>query len=147
MTIPLSFLVLNSGALSFVSSLLNARYETYLQGSEDGAGFGTVLLLISKIFFIFFALSLPKTNDSSRYIAFLCLSAIFVYLGFFTWVIARLETYFGIFLILLLPNQLDAWKHGGISKLIIACAMLVYFALYVSNYNGLVPYVFLPEWE
>lgn len=143
LTVPLSFVILNSGALATIASILNPRYEMYLQG--EGAGFGTILLLLVKLSLIIFVLSLPKVRDSDRYIAFVCLSAIFLYLGLFTWVIARLEIYFGIFIVILLPNQLAAWKHGRLAKILLGVVFLVYFAIYISNYNALIPFAVVPE--
>ncbi len=52
-----------------------------------------------------------------------------------------MQLYFGIFLVLVLPNQLTmtpAWRRG-IAVLLILASM-VYFGFYLHNYGDLLPY-------
>jgi hypothetical protein len=143
-TVPLSYVLVQSGALQVLASALNSRYETYLQ-QADGAGVGTVLRLLVVLALIFLALSLPRVKDADRYIVFVCFSAIFLYLGFFTWVAARLDLYFSSFFVLLIPNQLAQWRHGMVTKWILSLFLLVYFAIYISSYNAVIPYSVVPD--
>lgn len=138
-----SFLLLRSGLAAQVASALNPRYETYLD--DEGAGLGTWLVFAIRVLIIFIALASPRTNETSKYLAFVCVSAVVLLLGTTNVVFARFEPYFGIFVVLLLPNQLNASKHRGLIIPVLVVGSLVYFGLHISSFNGVLPYAVVPE--
>jgi EpsG family len=143
-TVSFSGAILNSGVVALVPTDLNPRFGSYL--TSEGAGIGTILVLTSRILFVAFSLFLPRlTNETNRQISLLMLSPVCLYLGLSTWVVARLEMYFGIFLILLLPNQLSIWRHGATAKKVLSLLLFIYFGFYISKYNNIIPYTLIPE--
>ena len=53
--------------------------------------------------------------------------------------LARFDIYFSIFLILAVPNALAYGRRPLTQLAVLACA-LVYFAMFVTNYAGLIGY-------
>jgi hypothetical protein len=139
----LSLLLLRSGLAVQFASALNPRYETYLD--DAGAGLGTWFVFAIRVLIIFIALASPRTDETSKYLAFVCVSAVVLLLGTTNVVFARFEPYFGIFAVLLLPNQLTVSKQRGLIIPALVVGSLVYFGFHISSFNGVVPYTVIPE--
>ncbi|WLQ07129.1 EpsG family protein [Arthrobacter oryzae] len=138
-----SYFLLQSGLAGALASSLNPRYETYLD--DEGAGLGTWLVLAVRILLIVFAMAAPASKETSRYIAFVTISAVVLLLGTTNVVIARFEPYFGIFLILLLPNVLMNSRNSVLLRWTLMLGSLIYFGFYILSFNGVVPYRVIPE--
>ncbi len=138
-----SFLILRSGLAVQLASALNPRYETYLD--DAGAGLGTWLVFATRVLIIFLALTSPRTEETSRHLAFVCVSAVVLLLGTTNVVFARFEPYFGIFVVLMVPNQLSTSKHRGFVIPLLILGSLVYFGFHISSFNAVVPYTVIPE--
>lgn len=138
-----SFLLLRSGLAAQAASALNPRYESYLD--DVGAGLGTWLVFGIRVLIIFITLISPRSDESSRYLAFVCVSAVVLLLGTTNVVFARFEPYFGIFVVLLLPNQLSSSRHRRLIIPLLVLGSLVYFGFHISSFNAVVPYTVIPE--
>lgn len=139
----LSFLLLRSGLAARLASALNPRYETYLD--DAGAGLGTWLVLGARVLIIFLALASPRTDETAKYLAYVCVSAVVLLLGTTNVVFARFEPYFGIYVVLLLPSQLSQLKHRTAIISLLIISSLIYFGFHISSFNAVVPYVLIPE--
>ncbi len=140
-----SLALLNSQIVGVLAVALNSRYETYLEGS--GAGLGTWMMFGVRLFFIILCLSLPRSRQTTTYLAYVCVSAMVLILGTTYVVIARFEPYFGIFLALLIPNLLSEQARPIFRDLRwpLALGCLIYFGFYVTAFNRVVPYEVVPE--
>lgn len=126
---------------SFLGSLLNSlndRYDGYLVG--DAAGLGTYLVILSRIALLIYALHLGLSEYSNRYGTYVLIGLAFLIIGTQSIAVSRMELYFGIFLILLIPNQLKNHPNTGMHKAIIISFGVVYLAQYLMNWGDLVPY-------
>jgi len=137
--VPLGIAFLTSPASSSIMASLSDRYEGYLQA--EAAGIGTVLVLAVRIILIALSLSMPRDKQDSRHLAYVTASVVVLGVGSATWVIGRLEPYFGVFLIILIANQLARSRTGSTWRWLIGIGAVVYFCFHVSAYNGLLPYM------
>ncbi|MEL4320078.1 EpsG family protein [Leifsonia sp. YIM 134122] len=127
-------------ALLDVLSTLNSRYETYADDLGQAGGVGVFLLLAMRLALLVVAFRLPFPEGTVRWLAFVCVGTAFLALGTQSVVVARMDQYFGIFLLLLLPNQLSATKNPVPAKLALIVLGAAHLILYVTNYAGLLPY-------
>lgn len=123
---------------------VNARYGTYLD-EADAAGTGTVLMALIRVVLIFVLIAMMRRLDDvergeHRWLSFALVSAVVLLLGSVAMEIARLEPYFGIFLVVLIPSLLTRLKHRNTATFLFAFVALVYFGIHTSAYNGLLPY-------
>lgn len=139
----LSLLLLRSGLAARLASALNPRYETYLD--DAGAGIGTWLVLGVRVLIIFLALASPRTDETGRYLAYVCVSAVVLLLGTTNVVFARFEPYFGIYVVLLIPSQLSQLRHRTAITTFLVISSLIYFGFHISSFNAVVPYAVIPE--
>jgi hypothetical protein len=63
----------------------------------------------------------------------------FLIVGLNSVVLARMELYFGVFLVLLIPNRI-AERRCYVAKSGVLALATVYFALYIQHFSTLVPY-------
>lgn len=147
-------------ALGSVVALINPRYETYLS-AEPSAGVGTYLVVAAKLALITYCLWLSRKIDAERQmgavldaepmalgrgsadgqaLAYTVIGGVFLILGTQSVVAARMEYYFTIFLIILVPNLLAKVPKAGVSRAIITVGAVGYFALYLLNFSDLLPY-------
>ncbi|WP_158253300.1 EpsG family protein [Cryobacterium sp. N19] len=140
-------LVTNVSALSDLVTLLNPRYESYLL--ENATGIGTFLVIAAKLALLSIAVYLTLGSNRSPYITYVAFGVVFLFLGTQALVLARIEGYFSIFLILLLPNALMeghlAPKVRGVVEVLLLVMASVYFAVYLQNYGDLIPYKTIPS--
>lgn len=143
-------------ALGSVVALINPRYETYLS-AEPSAGVGTYLVVAAKLALIAYCLWLNQKIETDgqtgaeprvlgRYcadgqaLAYAVIGGVFLILGTQSVVAARMEYYFTIFLIILVPNLLSKLPKAGVPRVIISVGAAGYFALYLLNFSDLLPY-------
>lgn len=125
----------------FLASII-PRYELYLV--PDAVGVGTYLALIFKLGILLYILHLLR-NRPAEHIAMVAVGLVFLVVGTQYMVVARMEMYFGIFIVLALPNalaQTRAVTDRGKSLHVAAVVALAvaYFVAYLGNYAGLIPY-------
>lgn len=130
-------------SLSELASSFNERYGGYIEHS-DTAGFGTILLAAVRLVVVVWGLwsirSGEPSRDVHRYIMYLTVSVGLVLLGYISVPVARLETYFSAYLILLVPSLVSRSK---VPRLVTWAVVLVGFAhlvIHVSTFNGVLPY-------
>ncbi|WP_166805458.1 EpsG family protein [Cryobacterium sp. Hb1] len=118
---------------------LNPRYGGYL--IDNPTGLGTYLVILSKIIIICYMLWIGREDDSnSHYRTLVIFSLVFLVAGTAFKVLVRMEMFFGIFIILAIPNLLAGRKGAGFHSFLIVVAGLIYLTFYLLNYDGLVPY-------
>lgn len=120
--------------------LISERYANYL-ANGNGAGVGTYLLLGVQIGLLVLAFVLASRSGNRDWLGYVVVSVAFLIVGTQLVVAARMQLYFGIFLVLLLPNQLAlvaGWRKGVAVALVLAS--MVYFGFYLQNYGDLLPY-------
>ena len=118
------------------------RYEAYLV--PDAVGIGTYLAIIFKLALLLYVLHVLR-NQPIEYVAMVTVGLIFLVIGTQYMVVARMELYFGIFLILALPNALAqsrtiSAKGKSLHGLTVVALAFAYFVAYLQNYAGLIPY-------
>ncbi|MET3769735.1 hypothetical protein ABIB15_002439 [Marisediminicola sp. UYEF4] len=118
------------------------RYEIYLV--PNAVGLGTYLTIMFKLGILLYTLHLLR-RQPAEYVAMVTVGLIFLIIGTQYLVVARMEMYFGIFLVLALPNALaltrdisDRGKNLHVAAVLILAA--AYFFAYLQNYAGLIPY-------
>lgn len=115
-------------------------YEQYIIGETTKTGVGTFLVIASRLALLFFALYLARDGSNARWINYVAIGLMFLVISTQSVVVARMEAYFGMFLILLLPNLLARRKNSAVLKVLLVAAAAVYFAFHLANYAQLVPY-------
>lgn len=118
---------------------LSERYETYVLTSQ-AAGFGTYLLVAAYLALLILMLAFRRYSDRPDWLAMLAVAVVFLILGTQSVVPARMFYYFGLFVVLLVPNTLANRPKSTTFKVAIIAGAAVYFAFYVTNYSSLVPY-------
>lgn len=118
------------------------RYQVYLEGQLTGIG--TYLVIAAKLGLLLYGLFLLGRNHNSRYIGLVTVGLVFLVIGTQYLSIARMEMYFGVFLIMLLPNALVVRnvspRAKSIQKILLILFAVIYFFVYLQNYSGLIPY-------
>lgn len=117
---------------------LNPRYDGYV--AAETAGVGTYLLIAVYMALLIFSRAVAPLGDSNRYFIFVLLGVAFLIVGTQSVVLSRMEMYLSIFLILLVPNQIEKQQKKMYSILAVTSAAAVFFAFYVSNWGHLTPY-------
>lgn len=138
---PVCLFLINTGPVRGWLSSLNPRYDSYF--GVEGGGMGTMLILGVRIAVVIWALiELSRRYDaeSSKYLAMVIVSAIALILGLSSWVFARFEPFFGIYLVLLIPALLRETPHKKVLQFLISVCVLIYFGIHISNFNELIPY-------
>lgn len=134
--------VIGTGLVRNILAVVFPRYESYLDA--NAAGIGTYLMILVKFALVMFALHLVKQQVQTSYAAYASIGLLFLVVGTQFLVVSRMESYFGIFLVLLLPNCLalssqDA-KAKGLQRALVLVVAATFFAFYLRNYGSLVPY-------
>lgn len=120
---------------------LNSRYDGYFE--EEGAGVGTMLIIAIRIVLVLYALYVARDRtdaEYSRYLTITLISVLVLMLGLSSWVFARLEPYFGIFLIFLIPEVLRGRRNERALSVLFVIATMLYFGIHITFFNNLVPY-------
>ncbi|WP_258368978.1 EpsG family protein [Curtobacterium sp. MCBD17_030] len=130
-------------AIPTVSSWLariSPRYEAYVT-SADAAGLGTYLLVVAQIALVILCLYLSRKTGVDSWLGIVALSLVFLVLGIQVVAAARMQYYFGIFLVLLLPNQIAKMERGAnVVRFILIAGGALYFGFHLANYGDLLPY-------
>lgn len=114
----------------------------YLSYAEELSGFslGTLLVLVSRVGLLAWLWwsrgRLPE--DHRLFVRLATLGLPFLVAGILNPVLARVEFYFGIFLV---PPIAALLTRGGRAKLIIVPALVVYYLMYLTKFGDLLPYV------
>lgn len=129
---------------------LNSRYEGYVD-SSSGGGIGTVLRLIVVSALVMLCIAYGQRRGTGearvghrelRYTTYFSLSPILLAFGLANVQIVRIEEYVGIFGILAIPWALQGSRQRSALVVIVSVVAFVYLGAYVTNYGGVVPYVF-----
>ncbi len=126
--------------VSDVVSLFSERYARYI-ATGTAAGFGTYLLIAAQVLLLILAFILARVTDERTGLNMVVVSVAFLILGSQLAVASRMQLYFGIILVVLLPNQLSkapAW--GSAVKIGLVLGATVYYIFYLNNYGDLLPY-------
>lgn len=119
---------------------LNGRYDTYIGTTAASAGLGTYLVIAVTLALLIYAAALGNVQAQSKYFIYVLIGAAFLIVGTQAIAVARMQLYFGIFLVLLVPNQMQNRKDPTIEKFFLVIAAAVYFGFHLANYGGLLPY-------
>lgn len=143
--------VLTIGPIADLLYRLNPRYDLYVDASADqsqvaDAGIGTYLQIAVRVALLVLAAWSVRTNqdeftiDERRWYTLVVIGTLGYILGIHSVVLARVEGYFTIWLVLLLPNVLRRNQNRGPVTGALVAASLLYLAFYVSRYADLSPY-------
>ena len=131
----------NQGFILEILGSLSSRYSQYAL-NQQASGIGTWLGLVFRLALVALVLALAKRASAREraYSNYVLLSVGFLALGTQIVEAARLDFYFSIYIVLLLPNliQKSPWKHG--LRFAVLLATLVFGAFYVNFFHGLIPY-------
>ena len=126
--------------MSTLFSKLNPRYVDYLKPRSAGIGL-KLLTSLRAILILYFLLFTEKTKYQYEK-SLLIISLFFMLIGFVNVYVARVELYFSICLVILLPNVLyqmklkERWMHQYFFTLL----FLIIFTLSLIYYSDLIPY-------
>jgi hypothetical protein len=129
--------------MSFIFNMLgnlNPRYINYFEPRP--AGIGLKLLFVLRIIVILYVLLFTKKTEYQYDKTLLIVSSLFMMIGFTNVFIARIEHYFSIVLVLLLPNILTQMelKERWLYQYCFTVVFLVVFILSLIYYSDLIPY-------
>jgi hypothetical protein len=135
-----------------VKALIDSVVPQYGQYAEaNAAGVGSYLVLAVKLVLLFVVLHLlvrsdetGGSTDDARHAGYVAIGLAFLVIGTQYLVISRMEMYFGIFLIVLIPNAIARQDVSPASRTLKRAAVvivaIVFFAAYLGNYGELLPY-------
>ncbi|MBD7958580.1 EpsG family protein [Microbacterium sp. Sa4CUA7] len=129
--------------LANFADFLNPRYGGYIEEAEV-AGTGTILMAAVRVAIVVVALlanvkkDLPM--DLQRYGVYVALSAGLILMGFISIPVARLEMYFSIYMIFLLPALTARSRHPRLFMCILAILAIAHMLVYIPSFNGVLPY-------
>ncbi len=131
--------VVQLGIFAQVASLINPRYNSYVV--LDQAGIGTYLTIAAKLglLLVCYALASHLDRFDQRYLLFATIGIATLIVGTRALVLARLDLYFSLFLVLVVPNALRATR-GPWARMGLAAASAVYMAVFLDHYAGLLGY-------
>jgi hypothetical protein len=130
-------------SFTFLADLLNklnGRYDAYIDKNAVEAGLGTYLVIGVTIALLIYAYSLGRIRENGTYFMLVLVGAALLIVGTQAIAISRMQLYFGIFVILLIPNQMHSNKRSVLEKFVLIAAAAVYFGVYLTYYGGLLPY-------
>lgn len=126
--------------MSILFSKLNPRYGNYFVPRY--AGIGLKLLTLLRALLILYFLLFTKKTEYQYEKNLLIISLFFMLIGFVNVYVARVELYFSICLVILLPNVLyqmklkERWLHQYFFTLL----FLIIFTMSLIYYSDLIPY-------
>lgn len=121
--------------------IINPRYSEYLVNNESGIG--TYLLVVFKLCLILYLLVLKVPPHLERYMTYLIISLGLVIIGTVSVTVSRMEYFFSIYLLILIPGIMANRANSRVHKTFVIILASVYFAFFISNYSNLVPYTWL----
>ena len=143
--------LLHSAAIASLVSTLNPRYGPYLRYSTQ-TKVGAYILTISRVVLILYALNLRRrgasNSETDRDLTYGIVGVMFLVLGTQAIIVARMEMYFGLYLILAIPNLLANREarlrehdvESALIRILLSAAGILYLSIYLNNYGGLIPY-------
>lgn len=131
--------ILGQSALDPILNAINPRYAGYTE--RDAAGIGTYLVIAAKAGLLMICwLKVNQLSDiERRYFVYSLAGLAFLIIGTQSIAISRLELYFGVFLLLLVPSALTKFTSAA-PKVAIYAGAAVYLFAFLAEYNGLLPY-------
>ena len=135
------------GFITEFINYLNPRYEIYLV--PHGAGIGTFLVIAVRIALVMYAIYLGSKlggfGADRIFAMWSSIGLVFLILGTQAVVWARMEYYFGIFLVLLVPNMIAKYRaidkrHADLASIALYLGAAVYLTFYVQRFANLLPY-------
>lgn len=124
-----------------VAGSLNPRYDTYY--GEAGGGIGTLLILLWHVILLLFVMHGLRQDffgSGARFLNYAVLSVLITALAASNWVFARLEPYFGIYFVILIPAAFQGSKSRRPAIVLSVISSLIYFGFHAASFNDLVPY-------
>lgn len=123
------------------------HYEMYLEYETQSGGRILLVTLAYSIYVIWGMMLIPKGDRQSNLYISLLVGIFAIILGFagtFNTLLSRINYYYTIFLICMIPNVISATKRGrAIMYLTTVSIFAVPYAIQINgNYSGVVPYQF-----
>lgn len=135
-------LLMRTEVVHGVITALLPRYARYT--APDPSGFGSYLVLLAALAFLLLGLYLSNGRPENEYAAYVTIGIAFLVVGTQYIVISRMYMYFGVFIALLIPQALVGSQLDARSKRVVKVGCVVFaacfFAAYLANYGGLLPY-------
>lgn len=137
------------GRISFIQDMLTVLDPTYAiyLATPTETGIGAYLLVVAHLGLLVFAALISvgsAKGPPAAYLTYVFVGISLLIVGTQSAVLARMADYFLIYQILLLPSAVVSSRHPRAYAGVITLAAAAYFALYLSNYGDLVPYVTRP---
>lgn len=139
--VALIYAIVSVPAFERVAGLINESYSGYLVSGTAGFALGSAVLIASRLGIYVLSRTLPVDDETARLQGIFLLSLPFAVAGLLVAPIGRIELYFSMVALLLIPMQIAKLerKGGAIALVVVAC--LAYFLATIDSFNGLVPYV------
>lgn len=125
-------------AVQGVLNTLNERYVGYVDSQESGGI--TVYLMIAIFTVLAILIATHGAADRPDWLALVLLGVALLVISTQSPVALRIFNYFGLFVLLALPNALAGKKHGLFWKAAVLVGAAIYFTVYVNTFANLVPY-------
>lgn len=129
------------GWVAEIAGRLSLRYEDYLQLND--AGVGTRLTIVFRVALLLYLAAVGAGRadaDAKRLLVIAALGTILLFFGTANAAITRLDTYFGIFLVVAIPNVLRSIGSRWPVYMGVVVMASVYFVFDLSYFGGLLPY-------
>ncbi|MEJ1087068.1 EpsG family protein [Microbacterium sp. Mu-80] len=117
---------------------LNERYLEYIDSAQESGI--TVYIMMALFLLLAILIATSRENERPDWLAMILIGIALLIVSTQSPVALRAFNYFGLFVLLALPNSLLAHKHGTILRSGVLVGTAVYFAVYVNTFADLVPY-------
>lgn len=131
--------ILSSGRVNDLLGSANDRYQAYAAGTDAG-GLGTYLVASALALLVIYVIKSPANAAPTVWLSYAAMAPIFAFLGASADVLGRMQGYFALFLILLLPDRLSVGRHRAGMTLGLVAAAAIYLGFYLQNFGDLLPY-------
>lgn len=130
-------------AIAQFAASFNPRYANYFASGETGIG--AYLHILAYACLLLFSIYIGTRDnplvDSDRRLAVYVLIGIGMMLaGTQALVLFRMEAYFALFLLLLVPNRVAVMKERVAATMLVLVGSGLYFVMYLRNFGGVTPY-------
>lgn len=123
--------------------VLNPRYGDYLESGQTGIGsYLSIVAYLAMLVLVVFVGSrrAPLTRLDSQLAVLVLAGVALMIVGTQAIVLSRLSGYFGIFVIVLVPNRIGKMQDRTLITLLVLLAAAAYYALGIQNYGEVIPY-------
>ena len=131
--------ILEVVAVQQLAVAINPRYATYLVADPTGLGTYLTIGVKAALLALCFVYAQRLDDYDRRYLLYAIVGLAVTVVGTQVQALARLDLYFSIFLILVVPHAVKATRSRAL-QLAVVCGALLYLAALVGNYAGLLPY-------